>query len=173
MLAVAVLLPLAMDGAFGGDRGPVHRRIGVALTAFFAAIVAIALVGSMARPTSWYLKRWPDEAALAISRATKDAGTKAVWPSDRHSDWLLWRLPELRGRVAYDVRFELVDDAGIRSILRYKALRRAGTTSCAATGGRRRPGRHAKAPKGAAADRRASAVFDDDVVVVQLPVTRP
>ena len=28
-LAVAVLLPLAMDGALGGDRGPVQRRLGV------------------------------------------------------------------------------------------------------------------------------------------------
>ena len=34
-----------------------------------------------------------------------------VFASDRFSDWMLFRVPELRGRVAYDVRFELYDDA--------------------------------------------------------------
>ena len=33
-----------------------------------------------------------------------------VFASDRFSDWMLFRIPELRGRVAYDVRFELYDD---------------------------------------------------------------
>ena len=28
---------------------------------------------------------------------------------DRFSDWLLWKIPELRGRIAYDVRFEIYD----------------------------------------------------------------
>ncbi len=28
---------------------------------------------------------------------------------DRFSDWLLWKIPELRGRIAYDVRFEVYD----------------------------------------------------------------
>jgi hypothetical protein len=32
-----------------------------------------------------------------------------VFAPDRFSDWMLFRIPELRGRVAYDVRFELYD----------------------------------------------------------------
>ena len=32
-----------------------------------------------------------------------------VFAPDRFSDWLLWKIPELRGRVAYDVRFEVYD----------------------------------------------------------------
>ena len=32
-----------------------------------------------------------------------------VFAPDRFSDWLLWKIPELRGRIAYDVRFELYD----------------------------------------------------------------
>ena len=33
-----------------------------------------------------------------------------VFAPDRFSDWLLWEIPELRGRVSYDVRFELYDE---------------------------------------------------------------
>ena len=37
-----------------------------------------------------------------------------VFATDRHADWLLWKLPELRGRVAYDVRFEIYEPEGPR-----------------------------------------------------------
>ena len=30
-----------------------------------------------------------------------------VFADDRYSDWLLWEYPQLAGRVAYDIRFEL------------------------------------------------------------------
>ena len=33
-----------------------------------------------------------------------------MFAPDRFSDWLLWEIPELRGRVSYDVRFELYDE---------------------------------------------------------------
>jgi hypothetical protein len=38
--------------------------------------------------------------------ATRDPDVR-LYPTDRTADWLLWRIPDLRGRVAYDVRFEL------------------------------------------------------------------
>ncbi len=34
-----------------------------------------------------------------------------VFAPDRFSDWMLFKIPELRGRVGYDVRFELYDRA--------------------------------------------------------------
>ena len=34
-----------------------------------------------------------------------------VFAPDRFSDWMLFKIPELRGRIAYDVRFELYDEA--------------------------------------------------------------
>ena len=40
--------------------------------------------------------------------ASFEPGDKVFAP-DRFSDWLLWKIPELRGRVAYDVRFEVYD----------------------------------------------------------------
>ena len=42
-----------------------------------------------------------------------------MFATDRHSDWLLWRIPALRGRIAFDVRFELYGRATIEDIVRY------------------------------------------------------
>ena len=37
-----------------------------------------------------------------------------VFAPDRFSDWMLFKIPELRGRIAYDVRFELYDARVLR-----------------------------------------------------------
>jgi hypothetical protein len=121
-LAAAVLLPVAMDGAFGGDRGTVRRRLGVMLSVGFGGVALVALVATVTRPASWFVQSWPSQALPRIAAATRDAGGRAAFPSDKHADWLLWSAPELRGRVAYDVRFELLTDAEIRAIVRYKSL---------------------------------------------------
>ena len=42
-----------------------------------------------------------------------------VFATDRHSDWLLWHIPSLRGRIAFDVRFELYDRETLEDIVRY------------------------------------------------------
>ena len=42
-----------------------------------------------------------------------------VFVPDRFSDWLLWKIPELRGRIAYDVRFEIYDRAFFNRLANY------------------------------------------------------
>ena len=39
---------------------------------------------------------------------------------ERYSDWLLWKHPELVGRIAYDVRFELLEHASLDRLYRYQ-----------------------------------------------------
>ena len=40
----------------------------------------------------------------------KAAGSDVrVFAATRYGDWLLWKEPSLRGRIAYDVRFEIYD----------------------------------------------------------------
>jgi hypothetical protein len=46
-----------------------------------------------------------------------------VFATDRNADWLLWRIPSLRGRLAYDVRFEIYDPATFNRILRFRGER--------------------------------------------------
>jgi hypothetical protein len=68
--------------------------------------VVVAL-SSFLRPASWYETYWPSE-AVATVRDELAPGDKVFIP-DRFSDWMLFKIPELRGRIAYDVRFEVYD----------------------------------------------------------------
>ena len=54
----------------------------------------------------------------AVRAVTRDPGVD-LFATDGTSDWLLWRIPELRGRIAYDVRFELYDPETIDRISAY------------------------------------------------------
>jgi hypothetical protein len=80
--------------------------------------LAAAVVFGASRPVSWYDHLWPDRAAAAVSAATRAPSTR-VFASDRDADWLLWRDPQLSGRIAFDIRFELNSAAQIRSLHRY------------------------------------------------------
>ena len=46
-----------------------------------------------------------------------------LYATDGTADWLLWRIPDLQGRIAYDVRFELYDEATLDRIVEYGELR--------------------------------------------------
>jgi hypothetical protein len=121
-LAVLVLLPVALDGVFRGKEVPFRRRISVILGVTAATVLTVAVVAVATRPDSWYENLWPERALRRVESATANAGRLAVFPSDKHADWLLWKLPDLRSRVAYDVRFELLTAAELRSIVRFKSL---------------------------------------------------
>jgi hypothetical protein len=56
----------------------------------------------------------------AVRDATRDPSVR-LYATDGTADWLLWRLPDLRGRIAYDVRFELYDKATLERIVDYDA----------------------------------------------------
>ena len=47
-----------------------------------------------------------------------------MWATDGTADWLLWRIPDLRGRIAYDVRFELYDQQALDRIVQVNTRRR-------------------------------------------------
>jgi hypothetical protein len=123
-LAVAVLLPVALDAIIPPDRTPTNRRVSLALCAGCGALLVAALAVVVPRSDAWFSREWPAAAAAAVARAAdRTPGREAVFPSDRHADWLLWEIPSLRGRIAYDVRFELVSSAEIRSVVLFKSDR--------------------------------------------------
>jgi hypothetical protein len=123
-LAALVLLPIALDGALGGREPPLRRRAGIVLGSVSLALLAMVLVTVASRPTSWFEKEWPAAAPQIVARAAAAApGQKAVFPSDMHGDWLLWKIPALHGRIAYDVRFELVTADQLASLVLYKTTR--------------------------------------------------
>jgi hypothetical protein len=120
-LAAAAILPVALDGRLtrADVAAPrVNRMISIAALAGLVLAFAAFLV----RPSSWFVSQWSGESVPAVEAATRDPGVR-VWATDGTADWLLWRIPDLRGRIAYDVRFELYDEPTLDRIIGFKALR--------------------------------------------------
>jgi len=117
-LAAAILVPMLVDHVL---RLPASMsrsvRVTVATSAITAAALATAVVG--VAPTSWYTREWPTEAGDRVHSLASGSG-ELVLGDERYSDWLLWEHPELVGRIAYDVRFELFDRASLDRLYRYQ-----------------------------------------------------
>jgi hypothetical protein len=116
--ACMVFVPVAIGrGLESRKPGEPKRGLNsVICVALSAAIVASA--GSLfLRSDAWFEDYWPSEPVEAV-RANLEPGDRVFAP-DRFSDWLLFKLPELRGRIAYDVRFEVYDRAFFRRLSNY------------------------------------------------------
>jgi hypothetical protein len=116
-LAVAVLVPNALDGVVRPDVIK-YPRLNVAIAALAAAAAVVTLGVVAAKPDSWFESNWPRPALAAVERAGPDA---RVLATDKHSDWLLWHMPELAGRVAFDIRFELLDKETFQQLRRWNS----------------------------------------------------
>ena len=109
-LACMIFVPVAIGHKLeskspGEPRRGLNVGIAVGLT-----IAVLAVAGSLfLRDETWFEEYWPREAVEAV-RAELEPEDRVFAP-DRFSDWMLFKIPELRGRIAYDVRFELYDAA--------------------------------------------------------------
>src|SRR5262245_2203801 len=105
-LACMVFLPVAIGRRLESKRrGEPRRGLNVAIAAGLT-VALLAVAGSLfARDETWFEDYWPRGTVDAV-RAELRPGDRVFAP-DRFSDWMLFKIPELRGRVSYDVRFEL------------------------------------------------------------------
>ena len=112
-LAAAAILPIALDGLF--TRADVAApRVNRMISLAALAGLAVALVVTLVRPAVVL------RVGVARGHASRRCGRRRAIPTarllatDGTADWLLWRIPDLRGRIAYDVRFELYDEDNAR-----------------------------------------------------------
>jgi hypothetical protein len=118
-LAAIVLVPSALESVLRPARAaPGLPRLNAAIAAGSCAALAILLAATLARPASWFERPFPPRAADAVAQAAADPSAR-VYADAKYADWLLWRHPELRGRVAYDIRFELLPTARIVQIYNF------------------------------------------------------
>src|ERR687887_307938 len=80
----------------------------------FGAIVAIALT-----PTSKLTRLWPSGPAAAVRQVMRADPNARVLAAYRHGDWLLYEIPELRGRIAFDGRWELLETEQAKQVFDY------------------------------------------------------
>jgi hypothetical protein len=116
-LAAAAILPVALDGLLTKE-DVVAPRVNRIISLAALAGLALAALVFVARPASWFVSDWPEARVAAVREATRDPNVR-LWATDGTADWLLWRIPQLRGRLAYDVRFELYDQPALDRIVDY------------------------------------------------------
>jgi hypothetical protein len=114
---VMLLPPLreATRAAAARDANRLH-----AVPALVMAVVALGAIAAIAlTPTSKLTRQWPPEAAAAVRQVTRADPNARVFAANRYGDWLLYELPELRGRIAFDGRWELLDTAQAKRVFDY------------------------------------------------------
>jgi hypothetical protein len=108
-LTALVLLPVMLTEALPDGYQP-FSRIRVVVPALVCAVAAVLAAVVVAKPASWVERDFP---ATALSRietvASRDPGSR-VYADEHYADWLLWKDPSLRGRVAFDARLELLSN---------------------------------------------------------------
>jgi hypothetical protein len=108
-LAAILLVPKLVDARRSSKAGPSHSRL-LTTTAAVSSTAAIAILGlQLVHLPSALGKSFPDSAARVAAIAADSDRTSKVFASERYADWLLWKQPQLAGRIVYDVRFELFD----------------------------------------------------------------
>ena len=84
------------------------------------AVVTLALLGAVtvsvaAKPASWFTQGYPSSVAHAAVAAAGPNGR--IYADERYADWLLLQEPQLRGRLAFDTRFELLTPRQLAAIV--------------------------------------------------------
>lgn len=121
-VAAPALVSPALDRAWRPAPRPsqtpaLGRRLGQLGVCLALASLAVVLT----RSDSFFVRSWPTRAAASVADLARADASAQVFASDEYADWLLWRHPELAGRVAYDGRLELLSEAQLRTL----ATRRA------------------------------------------------
>jgi hypothetical protein len=118
-LACMVLLPVALGRTLEGKTPRRPRRLDgyLSLAAVSALVVAVAV--ALVRDEDWYVNRWPEGAVAAVD-ADVAGSNRRVFALSRDADWMLWRMPDLRGRLAFDIRFEIFDRETFERIVRFR-----------------------------------------------------
>jgi hypothetical protein len=117
-LAALMLVPVALDGVLKPNtramRFDLLNRTLIALS-LVGVIAALGVVA--AKPSSWFERSYPSGVLTAFDRVHERDPQMRVFAHETYGDWLLLSRPELRGRLAFDIRFELMSKKELQRLL--------------------------------------------------------
>ena len=114
-LGAVALAPAALDRVSARSRRPVPIPLNQVCAAA-GSLLAIIAVAILAAGHSSFNTTFPDPAAHAVARVAAANPNARIFASARWGDWLLWKEPQLEGRVAYDARAELFTSQQFKTI---------------------------------------------------------
>ncbi len=120
-LAAMVVLPRLLAASFReSERIEASRAVKLGLPLAAAALAGVVAVSVATRPGSWYERGSHPDVADAVAAAAHEHAALPVMASVESADWLLWRVPSLRGRVQYDARLELLSKQQLLKLYRWQ-----------------------------------------------------
>lgn len=115
--ASLLLLPPLLDDVWPERRLALPTRVVVGV---FAAMVVAFAIGLAAHSAPAARERtdvvYPPAALRAVARALAADPRARVLPDDRTADWLLYELPSIRNRIAFDGRWEVLSQAQFKLV---------------------------------------------------------
>jgi hypothetical protein len=118
----ALLLPTLLDLERRGK--PVtstERQRAVALGG--VAISLLLVVHGLASPGNSTATDWPDGATTQVTNVLRADPSARVLATYELADWILFRVPEARGRIAFDGRWEILPPSQFRKIMDFHGHR--------------------------------------------------
>jgi hypothetical protein len=115
-LVALMFLPSALDRAWPAKQSAPGRRLDALVSlAALAAVGLVALNVFGGRPNSLDGPNDPVAARAVVTALDRTPGAR-VFADVRYADWLIWEQPSLAGRIAYDIRFELLSRKQLAAI---------------------------------------------------------
>lgn len=115
--AVLLLVPRALEALWpAGRAGETGPRFAALRAPLGTVVLGLCLV-LLARPAGGIAQQWPPAAAASVASAAASNPSLRVLASQEYADWLLFREPGLRGRVAFDGRWEILEPAQMEAVV--------------------------------------------------------
>ncbi len=112
--AVLVLVPAVLE-----ELWPPRERTRVrpaSRAAVSTALLGLCLV-LLFQPVKNLGAKWPPQAASAAADAARRDRSLRIFANQAYADWLLFREPQLRGRIAFDGRWEILTSAQMEGVV--------------------------------------------------------
>jgi hypothetical protein len=120
-LVAIVVVPKLLDESLSRKQErPSSPRL-VALAALCVGVALVVLGTRLAQLPRALAASHPDGAAQIVSTLASKEPSLTVFASERYADWLLWKEPQLSGRLVYDIRFELFDSKRFAQLANFHA----------------------------------------------------
>jgi hypothetical protein len=116
----AAVAPAALDAVWAPTDTRRRFRFNLILGVTTVGLLIGAVAVTLARSNGWYERSFPRGAAAAVESAVGKGPAAPVFADEQFADWLLFADPDLAGRVAYDIRFELLTRRELRRIVDFR-----------------------------------------------------
>jgi len=113
--AVLVLVPAVLEELWPARRERTRLRA-PSRAAFSTVLLGLCLV-LLVQPVKNVDAKWPPKAASAVADAARRDPSLRVFANQEYADWLLFREPQLRSRIAFDGRWEILTPSQMAGVV--------------------------------------------------------